>query len=214
MTSFIEPVVQQSTPSIIADKLREAIGAGELKPGERLGEADLALRLGVSRGPLREGLQRLTQEGLLISIRHRGLFVVDLAPESVRDVYLAREAIERAAAAKIIAGAHQAAGEALLSIVTDMAAATSPAEVGDLDIRFHESLVAHAGSPRLSRMHQTVMTETRMCIHALEATYASLDIRVSEHGAVATAIKTGDAALTDELLIAHMNDAVRRLIDR
>ncbi|MGK2853380.1 MAG: GntR family transcriptional regulator, partial [Microbacteriaceae bacterium] len=78
MTGHIGPLMQKSTPSIIADKLRAAIGYGELKPGEQLGEAELARQLGISRGPLREGMQRLTQEGLLVAIRNRGLFVVEL----------------------------------------------------------------------------------------------------------------------------------------
>jgi DNA-binding GntR family transcriptional regulator len=78
MSSFIGPLVQESTPSIIAEKLRQAIAHGELKPGAQLGEAELARKLGVSRGPLREGMQRLTQEGLLVSIRNRGLFVIEV----------------------------------------------------------------------------------------------------------------------------------------
>ena len=49
-------------------------------------------------------MQRLTQEGLLVSIRHRGLFVINMTPEDIRDMYLAREAIERAAAHKILEG--------------------------------------------------------------------------------------------------------------
>ena len=118
MTSFIEPLEQQSTPSIIAHKLRQAIGHGELKPGTQLSEAELARKLGVSRGPLREGMQRLTQEGLLVSIRHRGLFVINMTPDDIRDMYLAREAIERAAAHKILEGDHAAAGDALLASST------------------------------------------------------------------------------------------------
>jgi DNA-binding GntR family transcriptional regulator len=214
VTNYIEPLVQESTPSIIADRLRKAIGQGELKPGMQLGEADLARRLGVSRGPLREGMQRLTQEGLLIAIRNRGLFVVDMTADDVRDMYLAREAIERAAARKIIEGDHAAAGEVLLALVAEMAAATDPAEVSEVDIAFHEGLVALAGSPRLSRMHRTFITETRMCIHALEETYAAADVRVEEHRALAEAVKTGDTALADHLLIAHMDDAIARLTTR
>ena len=55
----------------------------------------------MSRGPLREGLQRLTAEGLLVSIRNRGLFVIDITPERVGDVYVARQAVERAAAEQV-----------------------------------------------------------------------------------------------------------------
>ena len=169
MTGFIGPLAQESTPSIIADKLRQAIGHGELKPGAQLGEAELARRFGVSRGPVREAMQRLTQEGLLVPIRNRGLFVIDMTPDDVRDMYLAREAIERAAARKILDGDHAAAGDDLLAIVEQMAGAETPADVSELDIAFHERLVQLASSPRLSRMHQTFITETRMCIHALDA---------------------------------------------
>jgi DNA-binding GntR family transcriptional regulator len=211
MTSYIEPLMQQSTPSIIAEKLRQAIGHGELKPGAQLSEAELARKLGVSRGPLREGMQRLTQEGLLVSIRHRGLFVIEMTTADVRDMYLAREAIERAAAHKIIEGDYVAAGDALLEIVEQMAAATTPADVSELDIAFHERLVQLADSPRLTRIHRTFITETRMCIHALDETYSASEVRGEEHRAVANAIKSGNLELTDQLLIAHMDDAIRRL---
>jgi DNA-binding GntR family transcriptional regulator len=211
VTNYIEPLMQQSTPSIIAEKLRLAIGHGELRPGAQLSEADLARKLGVSRGPLREGMQRLTQEGLLVSIRNRGLFVIEMTPDDVRDMYLAREAIERAAARKILEGDYVAAGDTLLDIVEQMTAATTPAEVSELDIAFHVRLVELADSPRLTRMHRTFITETRMCIHALEESYSVSEVRGDEHRAVATAIGSGDPKLTDELLIAHMDDAINRL---
>jgi len=216
VTSFIEPLAQESTPSIIADKLRKAIGHGELKPGTQLGEAELARKLGVSRGPLREGMQRLTQEGLLVAIRNRGLFVIDMTPDDVRDMYLAREAIERAAARKIVLlRDYKAAGEELLGIVDKMAAAEGDAAaVGEIDIECHERLVQLAESPRLSRMHQTSIIETRMCIHALEATYSASEARVGEHRVLAEAIRAGDALYADDLLSAHMDDAVARLTNR
>ncbi|MEV0792195.1 GntR family transcriptional regulator [Kribbella sp. NPDC050459] len=215
MTSYIEPLAQESTPSIIADKLRKAIGHGELKPGAQLGEADLARKLGVSRGPLREGMQRLTQEGLLVSIRNRGLFVIDMTPDDIRDMYLAREAVERAAIQKILCGDHASAGTALCAVADRMLAADGdPAAIGDLDIEFHELLVRLAGSPRLSRMHQTSIIETRMCIHALEETYLAADARAIEHNNLGEAIRDGDAERAERLLIAHMDDAIERLVNR
>jgi len=213
VSSYIGPLVQESTPSIIADKLRQAIAHGELKPGAQLGEAELARKLGVSRGPLREGMQRLTQEGLLVSIRNRGLFVIDMTPDDVRDMYIAREAIERAAARRVLGGDHVAAGDELMRIVDKMKKTRTPAEVSELDIAFHERLLQLARSPRLSRMHQTFITETRMCIHALDETYAKSEVREGEHRALANAIRSGDRELTDRLLTAHMDDAIRRLTE-
>jgi DNA-binding GntR family transcriptional regulator len=214
-THFIEPLVQKSTPSIIADKLRLAIGHGELPAGAQLYEAELARELGVSRGPLREGIQRLTQEGLLISVRNRGVFVIEMTPENVRDMYVARGAIERAAAEQILHA--KEGGEAasiLLGVVDTMAEAGRDREIAKMseaDMQFHQSLVALARSPRLSRMHNTLLSETRMCITALEDSYRFSDDRVGEHREIAEALRDDDATLVDRLLIEHMEDAVRRL---
>jgi DNA-binding GntR family transcriptional regulator len=214
VTGYIEPLAQESTPSIIADKLRRAIGHGELRPGAQVAEADLARKLGVSRGPLREGMQRLTQEGLLISIRNRGLFVIDMTPAEIRDMYTAREAIERAAAMLILRDQDfEAVGLDLHAISEKMKdAGRDPAAVGEIDIAFHEFLVRASGSPRLLRMHQTSIIETRMCIHALEATYATSDNRYIEHRQLAGAIRNGEVQRTDELLSEHMEDAIERLV--
>lgn len=213
----IEPLAQESTPSIIAAKLRAAIGRGELEPGQQLGEALLARQLGVSRGPLREGMQRLTQEGLLVAVRNRGLFVIEMTPENVRDMYVSRTAVERAGAEQIYRHDPMKAADRLLGLIDSMAAAASrndTAAVSEVDLEFHQLLVTMARSPRLTRIHQTLLTETRMCIHALEETYRDSDDRVAEHRGIADAFKAADPALADRLLVAHMEDAVVRLATR
>lgn len=209
-----EPVVRESTPSIIAGKLRTAIGLGRIPPGAQLMESELAQELGVSRGPLREAMQRLTQEGLLISIRNRGLFVITMTSEEVRDMYVARTAVERAAAELIMQSNGKIVATQLLGVVKAMKRA---AEIGDLDgmseadMEYHATLVAAAESPRLSRMHNTLLTETRMCLTALEEKYPDPHARVAEHQAIAEAISTGDTQLAGKLLIRHMEDALERL---
>ncbi len=212
---FIEPLAQKSTASIIAEKLRLAIGHRELPAGSQLYEAELARELGVSRGPLREGIQRLTQEGLLISVRNRGVFVIEMTPENVRDMYVGRGAVERAAAEQILrSGEGKRAASVLLGVVDTMVRAGTEREIAKLseaDMEFHQSLVALAQSPRLGRMHNTLLTETRMCITALEDSYRFSDDRVGEHRQIAEALRDGDAPLVDRLLIEHMEDAVRRL---
>src|SRR5947209_17117271 len=119
----LQPVNRDSTAGIIAAQLRAAIMTGALPPGTQLGETDLAARFQVSRGPLREAMQRLVSEGLLRSERHRGLFVIDLEPGDVFDIYSARWAIERAAAVRIMRGDREAAAAALDEAVHAMVAA-------------------------------------------------------------------------------------------
>jgi DNA-binding GntR family transcriptional regulator len=209
---FLEPLVRESTPSIIADKIRDAIGHGDIPAGAQLYEAELARTLGVSRGPLREGLQRLTQEGLLASIRNRGVFVIEMTPDNVSDMYAVRSAIERAAVGMIIRRDPKAAAESLSRICAEMAGAEGVDGRSEFDIAFHEELVDLSQSPRLKRVHRTVITETRMCIHALATSYALSDGRVAEHQAIADAIGAGDPAYADRLMVEHMDDALARLL--
>lgn len=214
LQKVVEPVAQESTASLVASRVREAIARGDIAPGSQLGEADYAAQLGVSRGPLREGLQRLTQEGLLVAHRNRGLFVIEMDPETVTDIYLAREAVERAAAAQIHASDPELAAEALLGVIDEMAAAAltgDVSKVSEADAHFHQVLVDHAGSPRLARIHDTLRIETRMCIRAMEPTYTYDDARVGEHREIARSFRRGDPLLTDRLLVAHMRDALERL---
>lgn len=211
----IEPVSRESTAAIIARQLREAIMNGSLPPGTQLGETELAGRFQVSRGPLREAMQRLVSEGLLRSERHRGLFVIDLEPEDIHDIYAARLAIERAALIRIVHGPDRdEAADLLEEAVREMAGATSDenwSAVSEADTRFHEALVSASGSKRLVRMSRTLLIETRMCLSALRLTYASDEERVTEHKQITEAIRTGDRDAALSLLEAHMRDAVQRL---
>jgi len=212
--SELEPVVQESTPTMIAARIREAIASGRIPPGAQIGEAEFARQLAVSRGPLREGLQRLAQEGLVIAVRNRGHFVIEMTPANVRDMYVARAAIERAAAARAHELNPRGTAALLQTSVTAMKAAADQRNepgVSTADIAFHRDLVLSAESPRLTRMHETLMAETRMCIHALTPTYAVGSLRVAEHRRIAKSFTSGDPELTDQLLVHHMDDALVRL---
>lgn len=209
----LAPVVQESTPAIIARTLRQAIAAGDFPPGTQLGEAALAKHLGVSRGPLREAMQRLTQEGLLVSHRNRGLFVPELSPAAVADMYLLRSSVERAAVEQIlIAGDGPACADGLDAVVARMGALRpdSP-EMLSADLEFHRVLVTAAHSERLSRVHETVIVETSMCLRAMSSTYGSDEDRVSEHRDLADAIRDGDVARATAVLAEHMRDGAERL---
>ncbi|MBT0566221.1 GntR family transcriptional regulator [Williamsia sp. CHRR-6] len=210
----LEPVVVESTPSIIARKLRTAIADGDLAPGAQLTETGLAADLGVSRGPLREAMQRLTQEGLLVSYRNRGIFVTAMDDADIDDMYVARTAVERAALAAVVRRADPADVAALRDAVAQMAVFVDEPDgtaIGNADMGFHERLVECAGSPRLSRFHETIIVETRMCLRAMGSSYTSAAERVDEHAAIVDAVAAGDLARADALLLAHMHDGRARL---
>lgn len=214
-TEGFQPISQESTPALIAAQLREHISRGSMAPGAQLVEMEIASALGVSRGPIREAIQRLTQEGLLVSIRNRGVFVAEFGQDDIRDIYEARTAVEKAAAGILVAGDHALAGEELLLKVDDMEAArmkNNSEAMSAADVAFHERLVEMAASPRLSRMHGTLLTETRMCLNRLEGRYLDESVRVAEHRHIAEALSTGDANELMKLLDAHKDDALARLL--
>lgn len=211
----LEPLVQESTPAIIARQLRAAIAGGDLPPGSQLTESGLAADLGVSRGPLREAMQRLTQEGLLVSYRNRGLFVITMDDDDIRDMYVARTAVERAALEQVILCSPDEAAEVLSACVREMelhADEPNGSQIADADMAFHHALVELAGSPRLSRLHETILVETRMCLGAMRGTYATAEERIGEHRRLAEAIAARDIKAADTIMIDHMRDGLGRII--
>jgi DNA-binding GntR family transcriptional regulator len=208
-------ITRESTASVIARQLRNAIIHGSIEPGSQLGEAELAGRLGISRGPLREAMQRLVQEGLLRSEPNRGLFVIELNADDVEDIYLARAAIERAAVSAIVDGDPVRSAGILQKAHLAMARAAKRSDaraLSDADLSFHQALVNESGSRRLKRMHDTLLAETRMCLAALELTdYLPTDI-VTEHGAIVDALRASDRRRLDRLLASHTEDALHRLV--
>ena len=85
---------QVSLRQIVTDKLRTLILVGELAPGQKLVERDLCDGLGVSRTLLREALQQLQAEGLIINILHRGPSVASITEDDARNIYRVRELLE------------------------------------------------------------------------------------------------------------------------
>ncbi|HUY98149.1 MAG TPA: GntR family transcriptional regulator [Verrucomicrobiae bacterium] len=213
----LTPLSRDSTPSLVAARIRAAIVDGSLPAGMQLAEIALAERLGVSRGPIREALQRLIQEGLLRGERHRGVFVPALDDDDVADVYLMRELVECDAAGRLATSDGPNAltsVEASLGHLRRAVGAGSWVRVVEADLEFHESLVATVGSRRLSRSFQTVLAETRLCLHRLEAFYPRHHDVVAEHEAIAVALRAHQGPKAVRLLSAHMQESIARLTGR
>jgi len=208
--------------SMVGERIRSQVLEGVIAPGSQLNEVELAGTFGVSRGPVREALQRLIQEGLLRSEPHRGVFVPVMTAEDVDDVYLAREALETAAVQRITGTSRAAAAyKALDKVVRAMATAEKADDwktVANRDLDFHTALVAAAESPRLERMFTTVISETRLCLGMLTTADGARDDLVDEHRRICEMILEDDTEGALAVLKKHFDDAVvtlkRRLASR
>ncbi len=202
----LRPVLLETAPERIADQIRAAILGGALPPGTQLTEVQLAERLGVSRGPVREAMQRLIQEGLLRAERHRGVFVMELDAEDEADIFVARRAIEREAARQVLERGRSGLVAELERIVGEMQAAQDAddrQQVVEADLRFHEALVDAAGSKRLSRMYRTLIAETCLSM-AMGLRYPEWRHPVAEHRMLLDAFEHGPEDQVLERLDEHL----------
>lgn len=210
----LAPVTRTTTAGLIADRIRTGIMNGVFPPGAQLGEAQLATSLAVSRGPVREALQRLVQEGLLFSEPHRGVFVRSLSDEDVTDIYFARTAVEQAAVRRVLDGEVAAIRCELEDLVARMDKAASAGQldaVMDLDLELHQRVVTGAGSRRLTRLFSTLLVETRMCRAGLDRTYPTVEELVADHRRLVEALRDGSRRRALAAIAAHLDDAARRL---
>ena len=202
---------------VIADQIRDRIIDGSYAPGEQINEANVAAELEISRGPVREALQRLNQEGLLVSYRNRGVFVVELSSDDVAEIYDARAAIEVGAAWTLVRGevaVLKATAAQLSAIVDQMQPFIDKADwlgLAERDLAFHTALVAATTNSRMSRMYATLAAEARICMANLETAYYRPEAHVEEHQLLVDLLLGDDWAALEAGLHEHMDTAIHDL---
>ena len=138
---------------VVFNTLRQAILRGELKPGERLMEVQLANKLGVSRTPIREAIRKLELEGLVLMIPRKGAEVADITEKSLMDVLEVRKALEELAVqlccdkitGKEIEELHRAADDFRRILKTS----DDVTEIAEADVRFHDIIYLATGNQKL-----------------------------------------------------------------
>ena len=210
-----EPISRTTLSGQVTERLRDGILAGAYRQGEQLNEAELARHFGVSRGPLREAMQRLIQAGLLETRPHRGVFVPELTDEDLADICFAREAIETAALRRVVSLGKAVAVSRRLAIEVDrMDDALRRGDgniIGDHEMRFHMQLVDSANSRRLSRMYSVLIAETCLCLHMLVSGSAGRKDFMEEHVTLVERLAAEDAAGAQRAIRKHLHEPLKSL---
>lgn len=143
----------------VVDELRRRVFVGELRPGDRLGEAALAEELGVSRVPIREAFRILESEGLLEWVPRRGVRVVGTDTSEAEAVEEIRLALELIAVRFVAHRRDEALTDELQAFLDEGDKATADNDLvalSGLNRRFHLLLAEGTGSPLLTRLLETV----------------------------------------------------------
>ena len=210
-------------PELVYRKLRELIVRGQLAPGTRIVETDVAQRLGVSRTQVRGALQRLQQEGYILdspALQQSRPTVAPLTREDARELFSIVAELE-GLAARFAAQRPAAEREKLVADLTSIneqfrkaadAKQQNHNRLWELDEKFHRRYVEVGAGPRLLALHDAVKPQAER----YERIYVSLLSRdltpsVAEHVTIIKAIKTGNADVAQSSVQTNWRNAADRL---
>ncbi|WP_310566458.1 GntR family transcriptional regulator [Hydrogenophaga sp.] len=205
-------LVEQVHRSILAE-----IASGQLRPGERIIQEQLAQQLGISRQPVQQALTLLRKEGVLIDAPGRGLQVAPLDLAHVRHLYEVRAVIEGLAfrsAAERNAKAAAARGPALILAGRKAAASGAYGAMIAADMAFHDFIYGLSGNPLVAPAMETHWTQTqRVMGEVLMRDDKPRDIW-DQHEALLAAVAAGDGEGAEKLARRHILEAADFMIGR
>ena len=203
-----------STAERVAGILRTRVSAGYFPPGTRLAEEDITEALGISRNTLREAFRLLTHERLLEHKLNRGVFVRVLDMADVLDLYRVRKHVECSVARTVteppanLAGIADAVRQGELSLGEQ-----DWRGLGTANIRFHQELVAVAGSARLDELMRGVLAELRLVFHVMANPRWFHEPYLSRNRDILAALERGNGVEAEHLLAKYLDDAERQLVE-
>ena len=211
----IELLRSHSLTTLVRRELERQIVSGELVPGAKLNEADLAEQLSVSRGPVREAFRALEQAGLVRLEKNRGVFVREIGVAEADEIYEVRagldELIGRLAAQRVTAPQLRELRE-LVKRMQQAARARSVDEYYPLNVRFHDLLAQAAGNDTLLASYRRLVNELHLFRRqTLARGPESFPISAREHAAIVDALARGDAGASSRLLYEHAMESRERL---
>ena len=193
---------------VVFNTLRQAILKGELKPGERLMEIQLAERLGVSRTPIREAIRKLELEGLVLMIPRKGAEVANISETSLREVLEVRRSLEELA---IELACNRISGETILELeraeeaFAEAIQKGDPMDIAESDERYHDVIYQATENSRLVQ----ILNNLREQMYRYRLEYIKDEdkrqILVVEHERILRALKSHN--------IPEAKSAVREHID-
>ena len=201
---------------VVFNTLRQAILKGELKPGERLMEIQLANKLGVSRTPIREAIRKLELEGLVLMIPRRGAEVAEITEQNLRDVLEVREALEELS----VKLACEHATEAQIEDMKKAADAFEQTLNGDdvtkiaeADVAFHDSINMATDNKKLIQ----ILNNLREQMYRYRVEYLKnkdvYEQLVEEHEILIRAVAKRDKVQAVEIICRHIDNQEKAIAE-
>ncbi len=200
----IAPIRVTSLADVVAERMRKAIITGELNPGERLSEPALASQLGVSRSPVREALQILKADGLVVEYPNRSNYVWLPTPNDIDEIFSLRIMIETLASEWLVehlSADDVRAMEAIMDEERRAIASNDLVAIMETDKCFHEYICDRSNHTRLKDWWNQLMWQWEAVLYRRirkKPDQVLLTV-IEDHTAILEAIKSHDLKLVGEL---------------
>ena len=200
---------------VVFNTLRQAILRGELKPGERLMEIQLANKLGVSRTPIREAIRKLELEGLVLMIPRKGAEVAEITEKNLRDVLEVRCALEELAVQLACDRIDEEGVRELRAAAKhfkDVLDSDDITKIAEADVAFHDVIFTATDNRRLIQLLNNLreqMYRYRIEYLKKKECYPQL---LEEHRTIIEAIAAGDKDLATRITGQHINNQVDTVV--
>jgi phosphonate utilization transcriptional regulator len=211
----IEMIQSHSLTTLVQREIEQRILSGEIGPGHKLNEADIASELSVSRSPVREAFRALEQVGLLRMEKNRGVFVRELSLTDADELYEIRASLDELIghlAAERITAEQVEELRRLLKAMQKAARARSVNEYYPLNLQFHDLIAQFANNRALLGIYRRLVNELHLyrretLAHAPD----SFPISTREHAGIVDLLAKGDSEGAARLLYSHAMDSRKRL---
>ncbi|MGZ5661440.1 MAG: phosphonate utilization associated transcriptional regulator [Usitatibacter sp.] len=211
----IELLQSHSLTTLVQRELERRILAGELAPGDKLTEEEIAGNLNVSRGPVREAFRALESAGLVRTEKNRGVFVREVSVDDADEIYEVRaglDALIGRLAAQRIKAPEVAELRELMKRMQTAARARSVADYYPLNVRFHDRLAELTRNRTLLAHYRRLVNELHLYRRETLARGAdSFPISTREHSRIVEALAAKDAELASRLMYEHAMESRDRL---
>lgn len=214
MKSPLHPVDARTLRQSVTEAIRQGILQGELLPGAQVNQAQIAELLGVSRGPVREALGQLEEEGLIKNVPYKGTYVTEITGDYINELYSIRRVIETFAVRQAVERATPSDLAELRAVLGEMYATAEQDDIvqmGNLDIQFHYLICRGAHHSMLLQMWKSIEIGVRRCLALRHKIYRSaLDV-IGTHPDILAALEAGEADRASAILAAHIDEAGEHL---
>lgn len=205
---------ENSLSGVVRHEIERLILSGELPTGTRVNENAIALRLGVSRGPVREACRALVELGLLDLIPNRGVFVRRLDRHDVEEVYDLRAGLTGLAGSLLAARVTDADLERLRLLVEEMDKAAAAGDFRSfypMNLEFHDVILQLTGNSRLIKSYRALVKEFQLFrTHGLVQSDALRESN-QEHHAILAALEQRDAIAAYDASFRHVQHGKQRM---